>query len=59
MNVEDADKLEARERSTTPHTNWKTGLEGQLQRFYDLESIGICDEECTVYEKFADIVKFR
>ena len=44
---------------TTPVEESNRRLEGQLQRFWDLESIGFHDEERTVYEQFADIVKFQ
>lgn len=34
-------------------------LERQLHRFWDLESVGIIDEEHTIYDQFRDMVQFR
>ena len=34
-------------------------LERQLSKFWELESLGIVDQECSVYEQFADIVHFH
>ena len=34
-------------------------LEQQLKTFWDLESLGVCDSEKTVYDQFHDMVKFN
>ena len=46
-------------RATMSERESNRRLERQLQGFWNLESIGIHDEECSVYEQFSDIVKFR